>query len=535
MKIVAVLGVCGAVLVSSLAQATPILTQKGDSNRSGATLNEVALTPSTVSQAHFGKGYTLPVAGELYAQPLIAENVPVRVNGPTRPVNMVILADYENNVYAYDATAHSPSVLYWSANFGPPVPAANVQCKGFPDIDLYVGIISTPVIDAPSNTMYFVNRTYLSGDGSYHQYLHALDIATGSDRAGSPIEIAATVPGSGQDSVNGQITFNPKTQNQRAALLLQNGNVYIAWSGHNDCAPYHGWVMAYAYNASAGRFAQTGAWADSPNGIQDGIWMWGGGLVGDGTNVYFTTGNGTADAMNGGKDYGEAFVGLNAGLTTVTSWFTPKLFKRLNSFDADLGGGGVLLIPGTRLLVSGGKDGNLYVVNADNMGGFDQGADQNLQTFAVTTKEVHSGPVYWSGSPGQIVYVWPDDEHLQAYKLSGGLLNTTPVWTSAVVVPKGNDGGQMWVSANGASGGVVWAAMPDSGNANNAVVPGILRAFDAATGVELYNSYQNVARDDYGSYAKNPSPVVWNGRVYVPTFNGATSSSGNLAVYGLFY
>jgi len=169
------------------------------------------------------------------------------------------------------------------------------------------------------------------------------------------------------------------------------------------------------------------------------------------------------------------------------------------------------------------------------MGGYSQAHDANLQAFAVTAKEVHSGPVYWSGSAGPIVYVWPDDENLRAYRLSNGLLNTTPVWLSAVSVPKGNDGGQMWISANGANGGIVWAAMPESGNANNATVPGILRAFDAVTGAEIYNSYQNLARDDYGSYAKNPSPVVWNGRVYVPTFNSATSSSGSLAVYGLFY
>jgi hypothetical protein len=365
--------------------------------------------------------------------------------------------------------------------------------------------------------------------------LHAIDVTTGLDRPGSPVDIAATIPGNAPDSVNGQLSFNPKTQNQRAGLLLQNGSVYIAWGGHNDCVPYHGWVIAYAYNASAGAFTQTGAWADSPNGQQAGIWMWGGGLVGDGTNVYFTTGNGDADAFNGGSDYGESFVGLNPTLTKVTSWFTAKSYFQLNSFDADLGGGGTLMIPGTRLLLTGGKDGNLFLVNADSMGGYSQARNANLQTFQVTSKEVHSGPVYWNGPAGPVVYVWPDYDHLQAYQLTNGLLNTTPLWTGAVQAPKGNDGGQLWVSANGSSGGIVWATMPHSGNANAGTVPGILRAFDAATGTEIYNSYQNLARDDYGSYAKNPSPVVWNGRVYVPTFNSATSSGGNLAVYGLFY
>ncbi len=542
MRNVAVSAVFGMTLLTAVgARATPILTGKGDTSRTGATLNEVKLTPATVHNKHFGKGYTLPVAGELYAQPLIAENVPVSVHGAKRAVNMVILADYENNVYAYDATAYNPPVLYWSANFGPAVPAMNVQCFGWPDIDLYVGIVSTPVVDAASNTMYFVARNYRSVDDSYHQYLHAIDIATGLDRRGSPTEIAATLPGNGPDSVNGKLTFNPKTQNQRTALLLQNGNVYIAWSGHNDCVPYHGWVMSYAYNASAGAFKQTGAWTDTPNGTQAGIWMWGGGLVGDGENIYFTTGNGDADAFNGGRDYGESFVGLNASLTTITSWFTPNTYAALNFDDVDLGGGGTLLIPGTRLLLSGGKDGNLYLVDADKMGGFNKHKDQNRQTFMVTGQqdgiqaEVHSGPVYWQSPSGPMVYVSPDFAHIQAYRLVHGLLDPTPVWQSPEQQPFGNNGAGLWISASGSRDGILWGAMPFSGDANAGAVPGILRAFDAVTGTEIYNSYQSKTRDDYGTYAKNPSPVVWNGRVYVPTFNSATGTSGNVAVYGLFY
>jgi hypothetical protein len=413
------------------------------------------------------------------------------------------------------------------------VPAFNIE--KWPDIDQYIGIIGTPVIDGASNTMYFVAKNYLSADGSYHQYLHAVDITTGSDRAGSPIEIAATFPGNGPDSVNGKITFNPKMQNQRSGLLLQNGNVYIAWGGHNDITPYHGWVMSYAYNATAGRFTQLGAWMDTPNGSQAGIWMWGGGLVGDGTNIYFTTGNGTTDAQSGGSDFAEAFMGLSGDLKTITSWFIPHTFLQLNKYDADIGGGGTILIPGTRLLLSGGKDGNLYLVNADNMGGFNTGRDPNVQTLTVTNREVHPGPVYWNGSAGPMLYVWPDWETLKAFALVNGQLNETPVWTSAVTAQKGNNGGQLWVSASGSTGGIVWSAMPYSGNANAGTVPGILRAFDALTGNEIYNSYMNQSRDDYGMFAKNPSPVVWNGRVYVPTFNSITGGSGNLAVYGLFY
>src|SRR6185295_14987746 len=121
-----------------------------------------------------------------------------------------------------------------------------------------------------------------------------------------------------------------------------------------------GWIMSF----DAATLALTGAFVDTPNGKQAGIWMSGGGPVGDGTNIYVTTGNGTFSANSGGRDYGESFLNLSSSLT-VNSWFTPAAYNRLNGGDLDLGGAGVLLLPGTRLLVSGGKDGKIYLVNAD--------------------------------------------------------------------------------------------------------------------------------------------------------------------------
>jgi hypothetical protein len=205
----------------------------------------------------------------------------------------------------------------------------------------------------------------------------------------------------------------------------------------------------------------------------------------------------------------------------------------LNGGDLDLGGAGVMLIPGTRLLLSGGKDGKLYLVNADNMGGFRNGKDACLQSFSAGGGHIHGGPVAWNGgTAGQFVYVWPEDTTLNAYKLVSGKLQTTPAWKSAVSGPNGMPGGQLWVSANGTTDGIVWATHAFSGDANHTVQPGVLRAFKAAdsingVGVEIYNSKQNAARDDYGNFAKNPSPVVSSGRVFVPTF------SNKLVVYGL--
>jgi hypothetical protein len=502
------------VLFVARAEGINVTTQKLDAGRSGATLNETTLTLSNVNSVQFGKLFELPVDGELYAQPLLVEGLPIA--GGTHDV--VFLATAKNNVYAYDAAA--PGSPFWAMNFGPAVPASDVQCC-CTDISAWVGILGTPLIDAPSATMYLVARNK-NADGTYHQWLHVLDVTTGLERAGAPKEIVASVPGTGAGSIGGVIAFDPKLQNQRSGMLFQGGKLYIAWSSHNDCGNYHGWVMSY----DAATLNQVNAFVDTPNGTRAGIWMSGGGPVGDGTNIYLTTGNGTFSANSGGSDYGESFLGLSSSLT-VNTWFTPAGYNRLNGGDLDLGGAGVLLLPGTRLLVSGGKDGKIYLVNADNMGGFRNGKDACLQSFSAGGGHIHGGPVSWNGSAGQLVYLWPEDTTLNAYKLVGGLLQTTPVWRSVVSGPNGMPGGQLWVSANGTTNGIVWATHAFSGDANHTVQPGVLRVFNAATGAEIYNTKQNAARDDFGNFAKNPSAIVSSGRVYVPTF------SNKLAVYGL--
>src|SRR2546421_10040092 len=353
--------------------------------------------------------------------------------------------------------------------------------------------------------MYLVAKNK-NPDATYHQWLHALDIITGAEKFGGPIEISS--PGN----------FDAKLNNQRPGLLLQAGNVYIAWASHNDCGAYHGVVIGY--NAST--LVQAAVWNDTPTGTQAGIWMSGGGLVGDGTHIYLSTGNGSFSASSGGADYGESIVGLDNSLNVLT-YYAPRGWSTLNGKDLDLGGCGVLLIPGTRLLVTGGKDKHLHLVNADNMGGLNGG----LQDFSDGSGHTHGGPVSFNGPAGLLVYIQPEGTSLEAYKMVNGLFSpTTPYWTSPVPPPTGMPGGQLWLSGTGTNA-ILWETIPWSADANHQTVSGVLRAFDPSTGVEIYNSYQVLSRDDYGSFAKNPSPVVANGKVYVPTF------SGHLAVYGL--
>jgi F5/8 type C domain len=511
----AIFGICLSTLMVS--NAINIPTSKYDNGRGGLNLSETTLTLQNVNSNTFGKLFERSASGDMYPQPLIVEGL--SIGGGNH--NVVFVATANNNVYAYDAEDATRTTPYWSVNLGTPVPATDVDCC-CTDIASAVGVIGTPAIDTASRTMYLVAKNK-NVDGTYHQWLHALDLTTGAEKFGGPKEITATYPGTGAGSVNGVLTFDAKLQNQRAGLLLQAGKVFITWASHNDCGNYHGWVIAY----DAATLNQVSVWMTTPSGAQAGNWMSGGGLVGDWTHVYFTTGNGDSDIGSGGNNYGECFVGLNNDLS-VNTWYRSGFYRSLNTGDKDLGGCGVQLIPGTRLLVSGGKDGKIYLVDADNMGGF--GGDRveaAKQVFVGSSgNHYHSGPVTFTGPAGSLTYLCAEGDFLKAYKLVNGLYQTTPYWVG-FDAPPGMPGAQSSVSANGTANGIVWSTIPYSADANHATVAGILRASDATTGVEIYNSYQNLARDDYGNFAKNPAPVVNNGRVYVPTF------SGKLVVYGL--
>jgi hypothetical protein len=508
--------VWGAVLlfVITRVEAIDVLTQKLNPGRTGANLSETTLKLSNVNVNTFGKIFERGVDGELYAQPLIVENV--NVGGGTHSV--VYLVTARNVAYAYDAVDGAVTSPYWTVNFGTPVPQGDVQCC-CTDVSSWIGTLGTPVIDTASSSIYFVTK-HKDLDGTYHLRLRALDIRTGVEKAGSPKEITATAAGTGIGSVNGVITFDAKLQNQRPGLLLQGGKLYIAFSSHNDCGNYHGWVLAY----DAATLNQVSAFNNTPDGGQAGIWMSGGGPVGDGNNVYVTTGNGSFTADTGGRNYAMSFIGLSSTLN-VTTWFTPSDWRGANGRDLDLGGCGVMMIPNTRLLVSGGKNGTMYVVNADSMGGL----GGQVQSFSGGGGHIHGGPVHFkgAGASDEFIYVGPENTTLHAFRLVNGTFNTTAAWQSSTAPPNGMPGWQASVSANGTADGIVWATRPFSGNANHDVVPGIVHAFNAITGQELWTSKQNAARDDVGTFAKNPSPTVANGRVYVPTF------SGKLAVYGL--
>jgi len=515
-------------LAAQPAAPTAVLTQHNDNARSGANLTETQLNTNNVNTNQFGLLFTRAVDDQIYAQPLLMTNVSIPGKGTH---NIVYVATVNDSVYAFDADDASVTTAYWTRSFiNPPeiVAPRNTDMTGacggngnYKDFSGKMGIVGTPVIDPAGGTLYLVARTKEFGT-NYVQRLCALDLATGADRPNSPVIIAAT----------NSVPFDPYKQNQRPALLLANGYVYVAWSSHCDWTPYHGWLMGWN---TANLLEPPVTFNDTPSGSQAGLWMSNQGPAADTNgNVFLSTGNGTFDGVS---NFGESFLKLaNDGFTlSVASWFTPYNYNSLNGSDQDLGTGGVLLIPGTSLMFSGGKAGTLYLVNRDNMGGLSGiSADTNIvQSWSIGPHSIHGGPTWWAGPNGSFAYVWgASSDHLRQYQFTNHTaFNTTAVAVSTTTGGSGQPGGILSLSANGATAGsgIVWAAVNTSADANQTVVAGTLHAYDAQhVAHELWNSAQLNARDSLGNFAKFVAPTVANGKVYMATF------SGQLNVYGLF-
>jgi len=516
-----------------------VLTHHNDNARTGANLDEHILTAKNVNTNQFGLVFSRSVDDQVYAQPLVMTNVSIPGRG-TR--NLLIVATVNDSVYGFDADDASLSVPYWHASLlgsnavAPRNSDMTGACGGFyQDFSGKIGIVGTPVIDSSTGTMYVVARTKES-NGSFVQRLHALDLANGLEMSNSPVAIVATYRGNGAGSLNNTIMFDSQRQNQRPGLALVNGVVYIGWSSHCDWGPYHGWVIGY----DAATLKQVVVFNNTPNGYNGGIWMSGQAPAADDSgNLYLSVGNGTVgDGGDLGSvvNRGESFLKLSraGSALNVSSWFTPYNWQELENGDVDLGSGGLLLIPGTKLAFSGGKQGVVYLVNRDKMGGLSSGnADTNIvQTFQVTPDEVHGGPVWWDGPDGSYSYIWPASVNLQQYEFDWSMQKfTLPAYAQGQpTAPVGQPGGILSLSANhtNANTAILWASHQLSGDANQSVRPGILRAYNAQNvGQELWNSEQIRTRDSVGNFAKFVPPRVANGKVYLATF------SGRVNVYGL--
>jgi hypothetical protein len=500
---------------------TDVVTHHNDIARTGQNLTETILNPGNVTSAKFGKIGFYSVDGLVDAQPLYASSVAIPGNGTH---NLLIVATEHDSVYAFDVESGS---IIWqtSALQSGETTSDNRGCT---QVTPEIGITSTPVIDRSRGTNGVVYVAAMSKDASknYHQRVHALDLALGTELFGGPVEVQAKYPGQGDNSDGTDVIFYPSQYQERAGLLLMNGILYTGWTSHCDARPYTGWIIAY----NAETLAQTSVLNVTPNGSGGSIWMAGSGLAADTSgNIYFLDANGVFDTTlnssgfpNGG-DYGNAFMKLStSGGLAVADYFEMANQSSENGSDTDLGSGGALVLPDltdgsgntVHLAVGAGKDAIIYVVNRDSMGKFtatNSGIYQQIS--GQLPGSVFSMPAYFNGT----LYYGAVGGPLQAFPITNAKLSTSAIAHTANTFPY--PGTTPAISANGASNGIVWAVE----NSN----PAVLHAYDAGTLNELYNSNQaSGARDQFGNGNKFITPTIVNGKVFVGTPNG-------VAVFGL--
>lgn len=484
-----------------------VLTYHNDLARTGQNLNETSLTPSTVRSGEFGQLFSDAVDGQVYAQPLYMP----AVNIPGKGVyNVVFVVTEHDSVYAFDADGNAAAPL-WHVNFTntalgvTTVPAESLVCSV---IAPEIGITGTPVIDPASRTLYVVAMTLEQFGQTYVQRLHALDLATGAERPGSPVDIEASVPGTGDG--NTMVTFKPGLYKERAGLLLLNGVVYTAWTSHCDAGNYHGWLIGY----HAQTLQRVSVYTSTPNWYAGSFWQSGAAPAADENgNIYIVSANGTFDADHGGSDLGESIIKLSTTNTlSVADYFTPFNADSLSLQDKDLGSSGTLLLPDAvgipahpHLLVSGSKAGGIYVLDRDNLGHFQPGGDsQIVQSLTSAIGPLFGTPVYFNNT----VYFAAKGDAVKAFSISNGLLSAQPV--SQSVGPFPYLGSAPSISANGLTNGILWIV-------DTSVQ---LHAYDASNlADELYHA-------SIGSYVKFSTPTIANGKVYVGTTN-------SLVVFGL--
>jgi len=511
-----------------------VTTYHNNLSRDGTNTHEYALTTSNVTTSTFGKLFSCNIDSPAYAQPLWVAGL--SIGDGTH--NVVFAASSRDTVYAFDADK-VPCVTYWSASLlGSGETYVNTGDVGTGDIQPDIGIVGTPVIDLSTNTLYVLTKSKNTGTScvpatSCHQRLHALNLADHTEKFGGPYELTAsiTVPGTGDGSSNGLVSFDTLRENQRPGLALVNGVVYITWASHGDNGPYHGWVIGFAANnIGAG---PSKVWNSTPNFLNGsnsdgGIWMSGAAPAADSSNnLYFLTGNGAFDANTGGSNYGDSAVKMGtSGSLSVLDYFTPDNQASLNGADQDLGGGGAAVLldqtsgPAPHLLIGGGKSGILFLVNRDNMGQFNSGSNNVVQSLSLGNAIFATG-AFWNG----FFYIAGANGHLNQFALN---TSTDQFATPAAHSSPGSygfPGSTPSVSSLGSStNGIVWAL--DNGSHCTGCGPTILHAYDATNvGTELWNSTQGTG-NAAGDGVKFTVPTVANGKVYVPT-------QTEVSVYGL--
>jgi hypothetical protein len=574
---------------------TAVVTRSYDNGRTGSNLTESVFTPDLVASKSLKLVRSFAVSDDprIEAQPLY---LPAVKMPDGKKHDVLFVASMGNHVWAFDVDGNG---AWQTPLLGAPYKPAHDPKGPRPSstvfdswgINILWGILSTPVIDVDTNILYCVNFQ-VQNDKKPALFVNQIDITT-MKPIGSPLALEAEAKDDKGHPITGDrgrpVALNP-SQKQRAALLLsplQGGNktLFIATTGGEAPGAPHGWMLAVDVKS----FTQTSAWVSTPSTFGGGMWHASQGPAADAQgNVYAITANGgyrqdhknVIHDFNGKTDFAEAIVRLKyqrtgdgTGTLTLDDWFIPfrdsdrKTDNNYDYRDQDLGSAAPVLPPDNNLLLGGGKDGLLYVLDRRNLGkkvadlsvlksppiyvtfngmglpntvpdiDFQLGTGSNPNK----THHLHGSPVYWNGSNGPMVFTWGENESLRAWRLDTGTGALTFVGKSAEVASAalaaaakgigGMPGGMLALSSNGtkANTGIVWALAPIDGDANHDVVPGIARAYDATnldpTPLDPQTPRLKLLWDSKRSgvafnHSKFCTPVVADGRLFVPTYDG---------------
>ncbi len=493
-----------------------------DNDRSQTNTREYVLNSNNISPQTFGKIFQRNTIGEAYAQTLYVSNVFIPKLGVTR--NIILIATNMNNVYAFDA--HDPNLNdpLWQVNFGATVPISDGQLGtycithygAYTDIQHGIGILSTPYVDKQLNTMYLVAFSKVidgsAPNGYYYMYnAYALDISTGAIKLG-PVRID-TEPG-----------FNTHRQLQRPGLVVKDNLLFIGFGSTCDTPSYRGYVFVYDRNTFEKKFVF------KPCNEACGIWQSGQGFVVFNDSIIVKSANGPYDPSQ--NNYATSLLKLkfeNDGSLHVVDWFAPHmpvLEPKPSGVSAiDFGPGCATHIPNTNLLVAGGKEPHLYIINKNDMGKFNANNDQVVQAFEnCVMGRMYATPVVWKhDNLGYFVYAWAEYDSFKQFQLTVTNevnANFVPQVFRDNMIITSRFGGFVTVSSNGgkAGTGIVWASHSD--RAGGIVKGGILRAYDAEDiGRELWNSLMQPDRNRVGFYPKWVAPTVTEGTVYLAGFS----------------
>jgi outer membrane protein assembly factor BamB len=498
--------------LTSAASAQDVLTYHNNNARTGFNNKETILTLANVNPSTFGKLFVVPADGLVDAEPLYISNV--TISGVAH--NLLIVATENDTVYGYDADTGTNLWQVTTLKSGE-TPSDNRSCY---QVQPQIGITSTPVIWRPKTGHPIIYVVAMSKDtaGDHFQRLHALDATNGAELPNGPVDITAQYPGTGDNSSNGYVIFDPGQYKERAGLLLVGGTVYLAFSSHCDFRPYTGWVMGY----SARTLAQTTVLNLTPNANEGAIWGSGAGMAADNSgNIFLLDANGVFDSTLNSQgfpdqgDYGNAFLRLTTtGGLAVADYFEMYNEQEENNADTDLGSGGTILVNEKdstgkvwQLAIGSGKDGNIYVVDRTNMGKFDSISNNIYQELKAALVGVYSTPAAMNTS----IYYGAKNSPIAEFQFRNAKLGATAIakTSNSFAYP----GATPSISANAGQNAILWATE----NKN----PAVLHAYNARTLVELYNTNQAAnGRDHFGAGNKFITPMIAHGKVYVGTTSG---------------